>query len=47
MIWVIGPHHPPTMNDDEPLGRGRLIVAGVALVILIICFTPAPISFIE
>ena len=47
MIWVVGPHHPPTMNDDEPLGRGRLIVAGLALVILIVCFTPAPISFIE
>jgi membrane-associated protease RseP (regulator of RpoE activity) len=47
MIWVVGPHHPPTMNDDEPLGRGRLIVAGVALVILLVCFTPAPISFIE
>jgi membrane-associated protease RseP (regulator of RpoE activity) len=47
MIWVVGPHHPPTMNDDEPLGRGRLIIAAVALVILIICFTPAPISFIE
>ena len=47
MIWVVGPHHPPTMNDDEPLGPGRLIVAGLALVILIICFTPAPISFIE
>ena len=47
MMWVVGPHHPPTMNDDEPLDRGRLIVAGVAVVILIICFTPAPISFIE
>ena len=44
MMFVIGPHHPPTLNDDVPLGKGRLIVAGLAVVILILCFTPAPIS---
>ena len=47
MIGLIGPHHPPTLDDGLPLGRGRLIVAGLALLILIVCFTPAPISPFE
>ncbi|MDP2053655.1 MAG: site-2 protease family protein [Acidobacteriota bacterium] len=44
MIALMGPRHPPTLNDDEPLDRGRLVLAGVALAILIVCFTPAPIG---
>ena len=47
MVGLIGPHHPPTLDDSAPIGRGRLVVAGIALVILIICFTPAPISPFE
>jgi membrane-associated protease RseP (regulator of RpoE activity) len=47
MIGLIGPHHPPTLDDSVPIGRGRLAVAGLALFILIICFTPAPISPFE
>jgi membrane-associated protease RseP (regulator of RpoE activity) len=46
MIGMIGSHHPPTLNDDLPLGTGRMIVAAIALVIFILCFTPAPISFL-
>ena len=44
MIVMMGPRHPPTMDEDEPLDRDRLILAAVALVILVICFTPAPIG---
>jgi membrane-associated protease RseP (regulator of RpoE activity) len=44
MIATMGARHPPTLDEDEPLDRGRLILAGVALVILIVCFTPAPIG---
>lgn len=44
MIFVLGPHHPPTLDEDEPLDQGRLILAGVALLMLIVCFTPAPIG---
>ena len=44
MIATMGPRHPPTLDEDEPLDRGRLILAAVALVILIVCFTPAPIG---
>jgi len=44
MIVMMGPRHPPTLDEDEPLDRGRLILAAVALAILIVCFTPAPIG---
>ena len=44
MIAVLGPHHPPTYDEDEPIDRTRLILAGVALLMLIVCFTPAPIG---
>jgi membrane-associated protease RseP (regulator of RpoE activity) len=44
MILMMGPKHPPTLDEDEPLDRGRLILAAVALVVLIVCFTPAPIG---
>ena len=44
MIAVLGPHHPPTLDEDEPLDRTRLVLAVVALVMLVLCFTPAPIE---
>lgn len=44
MLFIVGPHHPPTLDDDTPLDRGRLILAAVALAMLIVCFTPAPIG---
>jgi membrane-associated protease RseP (regulator of RpoE activity) len=47
MMFMVGPRHPPTLDDDVRLGPGRLMIAGLALIILIMCFTPAPISVIE
>ncbi len=44
MLVTIGPRHPRTIDEDEPLDRGRLILAAVAMLILILCFTPAPIG---
>jgi membrane-associated protease RseP (regulator of RpoE activity) len=44
MVALMGPRHPPTLDEDEPLDRNRLILAVVALVVLIVCFTPAPIG---
>jgi len=35
--------HPPTDNDQEPLGTGRLTVALVCLGVFLLCFSPAPI----
>jgi len=44
MIVFIGPEHPPTLDDEVPLGRGRMILAIVGIVMLILCFTPAPLG---
>ena len=44
MLVTIGPRHPRTLDEEVPLDRGRLILAGLAMLILIICFTPAPIG---
>lgn len=44
MIVMLGPHHPPTLDDDQQLGKGRLALALFAVVMLIVCFTPAPIG---
>jgi hypothetical protein len=44
MIVFIGPEHPPTLDDEIPLGRGRLIMAVVGVVMLILCFTAAPLG---
>jgi membrane-associated protease RseP (regulator of RpoE activity) len=44
MIFTLGPRHPPTLYDDEPLDKGRVLLAAVAMIILVLCFTPAPIG---
>ncbi len=37
-------YHPPTLHDHEPLGPARTLIGVLALVILVISFTPVPIS---
>lgn len=44
MVFAMGPHHPPTLDEDTPLDTWRRVLALVALVMLILCFTPAPIE---
>ena len=44
MVFTLGPRHPPTLYDDEPINRPRVILAAVAMIILALCFTPAPIG---
>lgn len=36
--------HPATLRDDEEIGPGRIIIGVLALVILILSFTPVPVS---
>ncbi len=36
--------HPPTLHEDEMLGSGRIFLAFIALLILILSFTPAPVT---
>jgi membrane-associated protease RseP (regulator of RpoE activity) len=48
LIWVaiglfLRPEHPPTLHDETPIGRRRVILGIVALAIFILCFSPVPI----
>jgi membrane-associated protease RseP (regulator of RpoE activity) len=47
MLLVFGPRHPRTVDDHVPLDAARLLVALLALGILAVCFTPAPIELLE
>ena len=44
MLYKFGRHHPRTFDEDQPLDRTRIVLAIVAVVMLILCFTPAPIE---
>jgi membrane-associated protease RseP (regulator of RpoE activity) len=43
--WRVRFYHPRTLFEEEPLGRGRIIVGLLALLILVISFIPFPVSF--
>ncbi len=46
-MLLSGPKHPRTQDEDVPLDDTRRIVAYVALVIFLVCFTPAPIEVFQ
>ncbi len=45
LTFVMRFGHPPVMDEDEPIGRGRMLVAIIGLLIFILSFLPVPISF--
>ncbi len=47
MLLVVGPRHPPVFDEHVPLDRARLVLAFVALAMLVLCFTPAPIRAVD
>lgn len=47
MLFTFGRHHPRTVDEHVPLDRPRVILAIVALLMFIVCFTPAPIEPLE
>ncbi|RPJ70754.1 MAG: site-2 protease family protein [Acidobacteria bacterium] len=47
MLFFFGPHHPPTLDEDIPLDRMRLGLALLALVVLVLSFTPAPMELLQ
>ena len=47
MLFALGPHHPRVFDEAVPLDRTRLWLAALALVIFIVCFTPAPIELTQ
>lgn len=42
LLMLIGPIHPPTANDDVPLGTTRTLLGWISLLFVIIGFTPTP-----
>jgi membrane-associated protease RseP (regulator of RpoE activity) len=44
MLIAFGPHHPRTIDEEEPLDTTRRVLAFVAFVVFVLCFTPAPIQ---
>jgi membrane-associated protease RseP (regulator of RpoE activity) len=47
MMFVFGPHHPRTVDENVPLDSGRRWLALFAVVMFILSFMPAPISLIK
>jgi membrane-associated protease RseP (regulator of RpoE activity) len=45
LLLLIGPAHPPTANDEVPLGLGRTILGWASLAFVLVGFTPVPFSF--
>lgn len=42
LLRVIGMRHPPTIDDEAPVGRGRAVLGAVALVVFVLSFLPNP-----
>jgi membrane-associated protease RseP (regulator of RpoE activity) len=47
MLFMFGPKHPRVFDEHVPLDRARLILAVLAVVMFILCFTPAPIQSLD
>jgi membrane-associated protease RseP (regulator of RpoE activity) len=47
MLFVFGPRHPRVFDEDVPLDRSRQLLAAFAVVMFVLCFTPAPIRPLE
>jgi len=44
LLWLLARRpHPPTLDDAEPLGRGRVAVGLLGYAVFAVCFTPHPI----
>ena len=42
LLFVMGPIHPPTANDDVPLGTARIVLGWLTLAFIFVGFTPTP-----
>lgn len=42
LLMLVGPIHPPTANDNIPLGTGRTILGWASLLFVPLGFTPVP-----
>lgn len=44
LTFLIRAGHPPVIDEQEPLGAARVIVAIIGLLVFLLCFMPFPIS---
>ncbi len=44
LLMALGIYHPPPVDDETPLGRKRMILAGAAIAVFILTFVPVPIK---
>ena len=42
MLFVMGRHHPRTLDESDPLDPARLCLAAFAAAMLVLSFTPVP-----
>jgi Zn-dependent protease len=42
LLFFMGPKHPPTANDDVPLGPVRIVLGWLTLAFVLVGFTPMP-----
>jgi membrane-associated protease RseP (regulator of RpoE activity) len=49
LVFILGYRqrffHPASLREWEPIGKKRIVLAILAFIILILCFTPVPVSF--
>lgn len=48
-VWIfalalLGTRHPPTLDDALPLGKRQILLGWIAIGMLVVCFTPVPIT---
>ena len=41
-LFLIKPPHPPTVLDDLPIDRKRMLIGYICIVVFILCFIPTP-----
>jgi membrane-associated protease RseP (regulator of RpoE activity) len=44
LFFLLRVGHPPVHDEDEPLGSGRVAVAVIGFIVLLLCFMPFPIT---
>ena len=45
LLMFMGPRHPPTADDEEPLGTFRTVLGWLTLAFILVGFTPTPLVF--
>jgi membrane-associated protease RseP (regulator of RpoE activity) len=45
LMRVLPRRHPPTLDDETPIGAARIAVGVLSLVVFVLCFVPNPIVF--